>query len=153
MRMRDTFLFGALDKYRNRLLQLVEGCPADKRNVVPEGFNNSLHWQIGHVLSVTNRLVFGLSEQPSLLPANYLSFFGNGTKPADWQEEPPAWDVIIAQLKEQPAQIRESLHDKLEVPVKENMLQAATIEQLINANIMHEANHFGVMSAMMKVLK
>ncbi|MZQ83218.1 DUF664 domain-containing protein [Paenibacillus sp. 5J-6] len=151
--MRDTFLFGALDKYRNRLLKLVEGCPEDLRNVVPEGFNNSVHWQIGHVLAVTDRLVFTLSEQASLVPNNYISFFGNGTRPADWQEEPPAWDDIIAQLKEQPAQIRESLHDKLEVPVKENMLKAATIEQLINSSVMHEANHLGVISAMMKVLK
>ncbi|MCY9656803.1 DinB family protein [Paenibacillus chondroitinus] len=151
--MRDTFLFGALDRYRNRLLQLVEGCPEDKRNVVPPGFNNSIHWQIGHVLAVTDRLIFALSEQPSLVPANYISFFGNGTKPADWQEEPPAWDVIIAQLKEQPAQIRESLGDKLDVAVKENMMKAATIEQLINFSIMHEANHFGMISAMMKVLK
>ncbi|BFT71117.1 DinB family protein [Paenibacillus sp. P36] len=151
--MQDTFLFGALDRYRNRLLQLVEGCPEDKRNVVPAGFNNSIHWQIGHVLAVTDRLIFALSEQPSLVPANYISFFGNGTKPADWQEEPPAWDVIIAQLKEQPAQIRESLGDKLDVAVKENMMKAATIEQLINFSIMHEANHFGMISAMMKVLK
>ncbi|MBA2940879.1 DinB family protein [Paenibacillus sp. CGMCC 1.16610] len=151
--MRDTFLFGALDRYRNRLLQLVEGFPEDKRNVVPVGFNNSIHWQIGHVLAVTDRLIFALSEQPSLVPANYISFFGNGTKPADWQEEPPAWDVIIAQLKEQPSQIRESLGDKLDVAVKENMMKAATIEQLINFSIMHEANHFGMISAMMKVLK
>lgn len=39
------------------------------------------------------------------------------------------------------------------MPVKENMMKAATIEQLINLSIMHEANHFGVISAMMKVLK
>ncbi|MDU0199649.1 MULTISPECIES: DinB family protein [Paenibacillus] len=151
--MRDTFLFGALDRYRNRLLQLVEGCPEDKRNVVPAGFNNSIHWQIGHVLAVTDRLIFTLSEQPSFVSANYISFFGNGTKPADWQEDPPAWEDIIAQLKEQPVQIRESLHEKLDMPVKENMMKAATIEQLINFSIMHEANHFGVISAMMKVLK
>lgn len=151
--MRDTFLFGALDRYRNRLLQLVEGCPEDKRNVVPAGFNNSIHWQIGHVLAVSDRLIFTLSEQPSLVSTSYISFFGNGTKPADWQEDPPAWEDIIAQLKEQPAQIRESLHEKLDMPVKENMMKAATIEQLINFSIMHEANHFGVISAMMKVLK
>lgn len=151
--MRDIFLFGALDKYRNRLLQSVEGCPENKRNVVPEGFNNSIHWQIGHVLSVTNRIVFNLSEQTSALPTSYLSFFGNGTKPADWQEEPPAWDVIIAQLKEQPSHIREFLREKLEVPVKENFLNAETIEELITSSVMHEANHLGTISAMLKVLK
>jgi hypothetical protein len=49
--MRDAFIFGKLDNHLGELLQLVEGCPENKRKVVPEGFNNSLHWQIGHVLT------------------------------------------------------------------------------------------------------
>jgi hypothetical protein len=151
--MRDAFVFGTLDKHRGRLLQLVEGCRENKRNVVPEGFNNSVHWQIGHVLTVTERLVFGLSEQTPVIPANYQTFFGNGTKPADWQEEPPAWDLLMAQLKEQPNRICKSLKDKLEVSVKENFLKAETVGELIVSSVLHEVNHAGTISAMLKVLK
>jgi hypothetical protein len=129
--MRDVFVFGTLDKYRGRLLKLVEGCPENKRNVVPENFNNSVHWQIGHVLTITEHFVFGLSEQTQVIPVNYPTFFYNGTKPADWQEEPPAWDLLIAQLKEQNSRIRETLKDKLQVSVKENFLKAETVGELI----------------------
>jgi hypothetical protein len=41
--MRNDFLFHILDKHHGQLLQLVEGCPENKRNVVPEGFKNSIH--------------------------------------------------------------------------------------------------------------
>jgi hypothetical protein len=151
--MRGTFVFGTLDKHRGRLLQLVEGCPENKRNVVPEGYNNSVHWQIGHVLTITERLVFGLSEQTSVFPANYQTFFGNGTKPADWQEEPPAWDILMDHLKEQPNRIRKSLKDKLEDSVKENFLKAETVGELVVSSVLHEVNHAGTISAMLKVLK
>jgi hypothetical protein len=151
--VREEYVLATLEKHRGRLLTLAEGCPEDKRNVVPTGFNNSIHWQIGHVLTVTERLIFGITEQTLSLPENYVALFGNGTKPADWKEEPPAWDMIIAQLKDQPSRIRESLSGKLETLVKENFLKAENIGELINSSTIHEANHAGTISAMLKVLK
>jgi len=151
--MRETYIFETLDKHRNRLLKLVEGCPENKRNTVPEHFNNSIHWQIGHVLTITERLIFGLTEQAVSLPAHYGNFFNSGTKPADWHEEPPAWDLVIAQLKEQPARIRESFQNNLEMPIKENFLKAETLAELILANMLHEVGHVGNISSMLKLLQ
>src|SRR4029078_9794687 len=118
--MREAFVFDLVDKHRGRLLQLIEGCCVEHRNVVPTGFNNSIHWQIGHILTVTDRVIFGFSGQTMTIPSTYVGLFGNGTKPADWQAEPPAWDDLVAQLTEQPARIREIMADKLEIAVKEN---------------------------------
>lgn len=151
--MREEYIFATLDKHRGRLIALVEGCPEDKRTVVPTGFNNSIHWQVGHILTVTERLIFGLAEQALSIPANYQSFFGNGTKPADWQEEPPAWDLLITQLMDQPNRIREALTGKLDTQVKENFMKAENIGELINSSIIHEVNHAGTISTMLKVLK
>jgi hypothetical protein len=97
--------------------------------------------------------MFLLSEQTQVLPANYQTLFAYGTKPADWQKEPPAWDLLIAQLKEQNNRIRESLKDKLELPVKENFLKAETIGELIVSTVLHLVNHVGIISAQLKVLK
>jgi hypothetical protein len=151
--MREAFVFETLDKHRNRLLKLVEGCPDTKRNTVPEHYNNSIHWQIGHVLTLTERLIFGLTEHALVLPTHYNNFFNSGTKPADWNEQPPAWDILIAQLKEQPVRIRELFQNKLELPVKENFLKAETVGELILASILHEAGHIGNISAMLKLLQ
>jgi len=151
--MREVYVFETLNKHRNRLLKLAEGCPVDKRNTVPEHLNNSLHWQIGHVLTITERLIFGLTEQALSLPADYNNFFSSGTKPADWEEEPPAWDILITQLKEQPARIYELFQNNLETPVKENFLKAETVGELILASVIHEVSHLGNMSSMLKLLQ
>ena len=52
----------------NVLIELFEQCPADQRRVIPQGFNNHIHWHVGHVLTVTEFHVFALSEQPQVLP-------------------------------------------------------------------------------------
>ncbi|MET3195071.1 hypothetical protein [Gottfriedia sp. OAE603] len=40
-----------------------------------------------------------LSEQKKVLPESYHTFIAYGTKPLDWKEEPPTWDLLIEQLK------------------------------------------------------
>lgn len=151
--MRNEFVFELLDSRLDVLLQLFGECPEDKRRVIPEGFNNHIHWHVGHVLTVTEFHVLGLSERPKVLPERYQALFAYGTKPADWQEEPPAWEVLIAQLQEQRYMLRDSLQDKLDVPVKPNFLKAETIDELIVSTVLHMLNHVGVVSAMLKVLK
>jgi hypothetical protein len=68
----------------------------------------------------------------------------------NWQEEPPAWDLLIAQLKEQLNQIHELLKDKLEVSVKENFLKGENFGELIVSTVLHLVNHLGIISAMLK---
>ncbi|MFC3747018.1 DinB family protein [Paenibacillus sp. GCM10012306] len=153
--MRTDFIFDILKNRHNQFIELVAECPEDKRKLVPEGFKNSIHWHIGHVLTVTEFHVFGLSEfaQNKRLPASYQDFFAYGTKPADWQDEPPAWDVLIDQLRKQPDEILELLVDKLDVRVKENFLNAETFGELIVSTVLHATDHIGFVSAMLKTLK
>lgn len=150
--MREAFLFGMMDRTRERLLLQVEKCPVDKQNIVADRFNNSIQWQLGHILTVTDRLVFGLAGEKCFLPDLYQTFFGNGTKPADWTQEPPAWESIIEQLKEQPSLIRKVHTGKLNAIVKENFAKAEVVGELLQFNLSHESTHAGNINAMLKVL-
>ncbi|WP_301169710.1 DinB family protein [Brevibacillus nitrificans] len=153
--MKTDFIFDILKNRHNQLIELVAKCSEDQRNLVPQGFKNNIHWHIGHVLTVTEFHVFGLSEfeQYKKLPSTYQDFFAYGTKPGDWQEEPPTWDFLIDQLRNQPDEIRELLEDKLDVPVKENFLNAETFGELIVSTVLHVTDHIGFVSAMLKTLK
>ncbi|MFY0542585.1 DinB family protein [Brevibacillus sp. H7] len=150
--MREAFLFGMFEKTREQWLKKLETCPEDKRTVIPAGFNNHLHWQIGHILFVTDGLIYGLSGNEMRLPASYRTFFGNKTKPSEWTGEAPSWEEILAHLKQQPEHIRAAFGEKLDAPVKDNFLNAQTVGELLMANIVHESNHAGTISAMLKAL-
>ena len=151
--MRAEFVFRIFDKHINQLIRVCKQCPPEKRRVIPEGFSNNIHWHLGHVLVTTEFDVLSLSEQPSILPESYKSFFAYGSKPADWKEEPPEWDLLISKLKELRNHIHEVLKDRLDEPVKENFLHAQTISELIYLTAMHMFYHQGIIYGMMKSLE
>ena len=121
--------------------------------VQPEGFNNTIHWHVGHVLTVTEQLMFGFPKKSSNLPAEYMSQFATGTKPADWQGGVPSVKELTEQLKEQVKRIKEipaeSFKEKLQTP----FLGQETYGELANFAIFHESLHLGQIQAMKRVVE
>lgn len=150
--MRAEFVFRIFDKHINQLIRVCKQCPPEKRSVIPEGFINNMHWHLGHLLVITEYDVLTLSDQPCILPESYKSFFAYGSKPADWKEEPPEWDILISKLKELRNHVHDVLQDRLDEPVKENLLHAQTISELIYLTAMHMSYHQGIVYGMMRSL-
>lgn len=150
--MSESYVFHLLNKKYNKLFDLIKKCPENKRDLVPEGFNNSLHWQLGHILYTTENHLLKLSDHNKVLPESYQTFFAYGTKPLEWKVEPPTWNLLIEQLKELLEYIHVVLNGKLDNQVKENFLEANTIEDLLIYNISHVSEHLGVIISMIKVL-
>lgn len=153
--MSDQYAFQLMNRTRQGLLKHLESLPADKRGVVPAGFNNNVHWQLGHIITVTDGLIHRFSGRSITLPEQFAGFFGPGTKPADWTEDPPAWDDLIQLLKDQPARLRETFEPVLEEPVaqKDNFASAVTVGDLFHLCNAHESSHTGMVNAMVRILK
>ncbi|MGF7031218.1 putative damage-inducible protein DinB [Paenibacillus mucilaginosus] len=150
--MRETFLFDLVERVRTQFLKAAESCPADQRREVPQGFNNHLHWQLGHIVTVGEGILFRLSGEPSALPESYGALFSNGTRPSEWTQEPPSWETLEAQLNEQTARMRTVLAGRMDAPARENFLSMQTVDELLTAVIMHESHHAGTAKAMLRVL-
>ncbi|WP_219837213.1 DinB family protein [Paenibacillus sp. R14(2021)] len=151
--MRTEFAWHVFDKHMDQLIEVFEQSVPEKRNIIPAGFKNHIHWHLGHVLVVTQFHVLSLSEQPLVLPDSYQALFAYGTIPTAWEEEAPAWDTLMAQLKLHREYLKETLKDRLGEPVKENFLKAETIGELIYATSLHLFYHQGVVYGMNNALK
>ncbi|MBP3964582.1 DinB family protein [Paenibacillus lignilyticus] len=152
--MRAEFALRQLNKHIKKIIRVLQPCPPEKRALIPAGYSNNIHWHLGHVLVITHFDVLVLSGQPDLfsLPERYQDFFAYGTRPADWQGEPPEWDELIAKLKELNKHIHETLRDKLDEPVRENVLHAENIGELLYLTAMHMHYHQGVVYGMLNSL-
>jgi hypothetical protein len=51
-------------KFVNYVVDLEEGIAG----VQPEGFNNTIHWHVGHVLTVAEQMMFGFPKKSTQLP-------------------------------------------------------------------------------------
>ena len=68
-----------------------------KLQIRPEGFNNTIRWHIGHVLTATEVFMFG--KEFKQLPTEYPGMFGYGSRPSKWKTEGPSLEVLTTQLK------------------------------------------------------
>ncbi|MFB5760193.1 DinB family protein [Paenibacillus medicaginis] len=152
--MSDVYAFHLMAKIRQSIRKQLESLSEDQRNVVPAGFNNSIHWQLGHMVTLADMVICGIAGKQFSLPESYKTFFAPGTKPADWTAEPPAWDGLLQLFDEQPSRLREDFAAILDEPValKENFGQAETIEELVYLSNVHESSHAGMVNAMVRIL-
>jgi hypothetical protein len=136
-------------KFVNFVVDLEEGIAG----VQPEGFNNTIHWHVGHVLTVAEQMMFGFPKKSTQLPANYMALFATGTSPADWEGDVPPVQELIAQLQEQLTRINEIPVESFNQRLKTPFLGQETFGELANFAIFHESIHLGQMQAMKRVIK
>lgn len=70
-----------LTKSREFILKLIEGFTIDQLNKVPNGFNNNIVWNIGHLVVTQQLLCYKLSELPMAVSENMVLKYKKGTAP------------------------------------------------------------------------
>lgn len=153
--MSDLFIFGLFERTRKSILGYTAELTPEQRSIVPVGFNNNIHWQLGHVIFIADVIVLGFAGHASQVPAEYKTFFGPGTKPADWTTEAPAWEELLDVFTKQTQALRETFAGQTNEPVanKDNFAKAETVENLLELNTMHESSHSGMINAMSRLVK
>ncbi|MBO9129880.1 DinB family protein [Bacillus sp. 165] len=139
------------DLTRGALLKFMETLDAETADKQPEGFNNTIRWHIGHVLSAAELFMFG--REFKHLPSEYRTLFGNGTKPSEWTTEAPSLEVLVVQLKEQVERIKTIPAEVFEKALPEPFLGLETIGELYGMMLYHEADHLGQMKAMKRIVE
>ncbi|MBP9792662.1 MAG: DinB family protein [Flavobacterium sp.] len=66
---------------RKMLLQLLENHSLAQLNKIPDGFANNLIWNIGHIVTVQQMLVYKLSGLPMMISEDMVETYKKGTKP------------------------------------------------------------------------
>ncbi|MDP9725975.1 hypothetical protein J2W44_005077 [Priestia aryabhattai] len=138
---------------KDYFIRNVESISKEVANVQPDGFNNTIHWHVGHALTFTEQLMFGFSEKTTYLPANYIELFGNGTKPDDWKDKVPSLDELIIQLKDQSIRLQQIPNEQLKATLQKPFMGFETFEELAGLAVLHESNHLGHIQAMKRVVE
>lgn len=148
----DAHILNLFADVRRQILDTLHGLPADKLDHIPPGFRNNMRWQAGHVLTVTDELIFQFSGAGSRIPTEYKTWFASGTDPSGWSDAPPEIDVLLRRLEGQMAEIGDAFEGRLTHPVADqsNFLQAKTVCELFHVLIAHESLHLGMIQAMAK---
>ncbi len=135
-----------METVRSITEQAIKKIPEEVSDLIPEGFNNNIRWNFGHIAFVQEKLVFGLLGEEMNIPEDYEQLFGAGTRPAEWKETPPSFTEISEILAEQKTTIKDflqgRLHENLPTPfTNRGGITFYTVGEAFLFSFYHEAIH------------
>ncbi|SPF32977.1 conserved hypothetical protein [Candidatus Desulfosporosinus infrequens] len=140
------FLFNQLKVVRSNTLNAVNEVSESQANSVPEGFNNNILWNLGHVYISQEKFAFGFIPEPMQIPDGFTELFGRDTKPSEWKGQPPTLAEMVKLLEDQTGRIREKLENRLNEAVANPFtmpsgLTLKTIGEFLIFSMYHEGMH------------
>jgi hypothetical protein len=143
---------------RDTLMKSIRYISETDADVMPNGFNNTIRWNIGHVLTSSDR-TFANAKLTLQLPLNYKELFLTGTSPKTWTNDVPSLKELFSQLEQQKIKVQEifsnRLDEKLEAPIKLKLYEGYelnSIGELLNFFVFHEAMHIGYINALKRAI-
>ncbi|MCP9237814.1 DinB family protein [Lewinella sp. JB7] len=140
---------------RQNILALLDAHTTEQLNRIPEGFNNNLVWNAGHVIATQELLVFALGGHRTPSGRDFIDRYRKGSRPegpADTEE----LAYIRAELLEGNRRLKEAVGDldwsEYQAYPTSYGVTLSTVAEAIEFNNMHEAMHLGTMLALRKVL-
>lgn len=136
--------------------KFLSGYSLDQLNTIPEGFNNNLIWNIGHIIVSQQVLVYKLSGLPMLVSDELVEKYKKGTKPEH--------DVLQADVDELKALLFSTIQQtKLDYDTKsfQNYTEYTTstgnhvlrnAEDAMAFSNFHEGLHIGIMTIIRKFI-
>ncbi|WP_419872667.1 DinB family protein [Candidatus Pristimantibacillus sp. PTI5] len=144
---------------RETLLKSIRDISETDADVMPNGFNNTIRWNIGHILTSADRS-FVIAKLTAKLPPHYKPLFLTGTTPKNWTIEAPSLQELLSQLEEQKQAMQEifsdRLDEKLETPLKLSLYEGYELDsigEVLNFFVFHEAMHLGYINALKRTIQ
>ncbi len=118
---------------------------------VPPGYNNSVLWNVGHILVTQQILCYQLSGLPPAVDDATLGMFRNGSSPAQWGAA-PRLESLLEQLRNTAVKLardyEQGLFESFSPYTTSTGFHLASIEDAIAFNNFHEGVHLGYILAL-----
>lgn len=145
-----------IQETRKLFLNLIEGLTIEEINIIPQGFNNNIIWNFGHVIVSQQTLCYRLAGLPLNLDESYILKYAKGTKPETFLD-----GKELAFLKELSVSMINILVDDLDKNLFSNYkeyqtsfnVKLLTVQDAVKFLTMHEGMHYGYVLALKKLIK
>lgn len=140
---------------RNNYLRFIEPFTLEQLNKVPQGFNNNIIWNVGHIIVAQQSLVYRLSGHPMQVSDEMLNLYKPGTKPERdvTQTEADELKQLLIKLCEQTRKDMErNIFTSFTGRMTATGFDLTTLDDALEFNNYHEGLHLGIMMSIRKFL-
>lgn len=151
------FIFEVFPNTRAALKKIIENYSLEDLNKIPEGFNNNIIWNIGHVLVTEQVLVYKLSGLQPMVSDDLIGKYRKDSKPqgdtsqAEVDEIKALLFSTIERTKKDYANNAFSGYNEYTVSTTGNTLK--NVDDALNFVLFHEGMHMGYILALKRAIK
>ena len=140
---------------RNILSQILPNYTLAQLNTIPEGHNNNLIWNIGHIIVVQQMLVYGLSGLPMNISNDLVEKYKKGTKPeqdATQEKVDEIQKLLVTTIDQTEIDVQNSIFENFkEYPTSTGYI-LKNAQDAMDFNNFHEGIHLGAIFGIRKFI-
>ena len=140
---------------RKMLAQILKGYTLEQLNAIPQGHNNNLIWNIGHIVVVQQMLVYKGSGLPMQISDTLVEKYKKGTKPeqdATQAEVDEICNLLLATIDQTELDVNNnSFVNYQEYPTSTGFV-LKTVKDAMVFNSFHEGIHIGAFLSLRKMV-
>jgi len=128
---------------------------SELRNVIPEGLNNNLVWNAGHVIATMELLTYGLAGLKTPSGKEFIDRYRKGSKPdgpVSAEEQAYIADRLLSGVTQLEADTKSLDFSNFREYTTSYGVTLSSIDDALAFNNLHEAMHLGTMLAMRNLL-
>jgi len=155
----EHYVFNQLRFVRQMLLKVVDDVTEETAHRVPEGFRNTIHWNLGHIYVVFERFALQYIGLPMQLPEGFKEQFEYGTSPLTRPDtvRVPSLEELKGLLAQQNERVQAALAHRLQEPIEPPYTTSAGMvlgspEQFLTFNLYHEGMHLNAIKQYKTIL-
>jgi hypothetical protein len=148
-------LFKTWATNRKIYLSFLEGYSLEQLNKIPEGFNNNLVWNLGHIVVVQQLLVYRGSNQPMAVSMEMVNKYKPGSKPTEpvtQEEVNQIKELLISALAKTQEDYKNGIFTTYNEFTTSTGFHLASVQDALEFNNYHEGMHLGYMMSMRKFI-
>lgn len=152
------YIFKQLQFVRQNTIRSVENLNEEASFYIPQGFNNNIKWNLGHIYVIQERFAFHFTGERMNMPDYFIKQFGPGSKPIDWDEQVPTLRQLIELLKNQMVRIPQALEPRITETVKEPYttstgMTLSSVAEFLSFSLYHEGMHFDAIKSIKRLIE
>ena len=142
-------------KTRAIFLNMLENYTLEQLNIKPEGFNNTIFWNIKHIVVTQQLLTYGLSSLPLLITETETEDYRKGSKTefdATIQDVEILKKQLFSTLEQTQLDYRNGIFKTFTPYTVSTKSTLTNVEEAFQFNSFHEGIHLGYILALKKGL-
>ncbi|WP_338356095.1 DinB family protein [Yeosuana marina] len=151
------FTLEVLSNTRKFFKKYLENLSLEDLNKIPEGSNNNIIWNIGHILVTQQLLAYKLSGLPMMVSDTLIAKYMKDTKPEGFinqQEVDEIKELLFSTIEKTKEDFNNGLFKNFkEYTVSTTGNTLTTIDEAFQFILFHEGMHLGYVMALLRGVK